>query len=305
MTAVILAAALGVGALLAVQASANLQLGGALRSPYGAATVQIGLAAGLLLVLAAATGALTGARWGDVTAGWHLLGGLASPLYVVAGILLFPRLGAVAAVGLFVAGQVLASLVLDLGGLLAVDRRSPSVALVLGAVAVLAGITAVVRGQRASGGGSVHPGWLALGVLAGAGLPVQGAVNALLRRDLDPPAAVALVSFAVAFAAILAVLVGLRAGRRTPPPRWAGLPGVPWWGWLGGACAVVYVGATFLLIPRVGAAATVAFTVTGQQLASAAIDHLGLFRLPRRPLSATRGGGLALLVGGSLLVQLG
>jgi transporter family-2 protein len=77
------------------------------------------------------------------------------------------------------------------------------------------------------------------------------------------------------------------------------------WGWLGGACAAAYVVATFLLIPRVGAAATVAFTVTGQQLASAAVDHFGLFRLPRRPLTATRGGGLALLVGSSLLVQLG
>lgn len=296
----LLAIALGVGALLAVQASANLQLGAALRSPYRAAAVQIGLAAILLAVLVSATGAAVDP--GRVTAWWHLLGGLASPLYVVAGILLFPRLGAVAAVGLFVTGQVLASVVLDLGGLLSVERRPPSVALLLGAAAVLAGITAVVRGQRAAAAGRTHPGWLVLGGLAGAGLPVQGAVNALLRRDLGEPLTVGLVSFTVALAAILIVV--LVAGRAARPAVGA-LRAVPWWGWVGGLCAAVYVVATFLLIPRLGAAATVAFTVTGQQLASAAVDQRGLFRLPRRPLSAARGGGLALLVGGSLLVQLG
>jgi transporter family-2 protein len=302
MTAAILAAALAVGALLAVQASVNLQLGAAVRSPYGAAALQIGLATALIAVLAAVTGSFVGLGG---TTWWHLLGGLASPLYVTAGILLFPRLGAVVAVGLFVTGQVFASLVLDLGGLLDVPRRSLSVALVVGAAAVLAGITAVVRGQRAAGPGRTRPGWLVLGVLAGAALPVQGAVNALLRRELGEPLAVGLVSFVVASATILAALLVLLALRRTPVPRLAGLRTVPWWGWLGGACAAAYVVATFLLIPRVGAAATVAFTVTGQQLASAAVDHFGLFRLPRRPLTATRGGGLALLVGSSLLVQLG
>jgi bacterial/archaeal transporter family-2 protein len=302
MTAAILAAALAVGALLAVQASVNLQLGAAVRSPYSAAALQIGLATALIAVLAAVTGSYVGPGG---TTWWHLLGGLASPLYVTAGILLFPRLGAVVAVGLFVTGQVLASLVLDLGGLLDVPRRSWSVALVAGAAAVLAGITAVVRGQRAAGPARPRPGWLALGVLAGAALPVQGAVNALLRRDLGEPLAVGLVSFVVASATIVVALLVLLALRRTPAPRLAGLRAVPWWGWLGGACAAAYVVATFLLIPRVGAAATVAFTVTGQQLASAAVDHFGLFRLPRRPLTASRGGGLAVLVGSSLLVQLG
>ena len=80
---------------------------------------------------------------------------------------------------------------------------------------------------------------------------------------------------------------------------------MPWWGWIGAACAATYVTATFLLIPVIGAATTVALTVTGQQLASALIDHNGLFRLPRRPLSAPRLSGLALLIVGSVLVQLG
>lgn len=64
------------------------------------------------------------------------------------------------------------------------------------------------------------------------------------------------------------------------------------------------VTATFLLIPTIGAAVTVALTVTGQQLASALIDQFGLFRMPRRPLTTPRVGGLTLLIAGSVLVQL-
>lgn len=191
--------------------------------------------------------------------------------------------------------------------------------IVAGAVAVLAGITLVVRAQRvpapvpATCGGpppvaappvaGVGPAWLLLGLLAGAALPVQGAVNARLRSALQQPVTVALVSFLVAASAISVVLVALLVARRTPAPR---LPSavMPWWGWLGGLCAAGYVTGTFLLIPAIGAAVTVALTVTGQQLASALVDARGWLRLPRRPVTARRGTGLLLLVAGSLLVQL-
>ena len=102
---------------------------------------------------------------------------------------------------------------------------------------------------------------------------------------------------------ISVLLVVLLALRRTDPLQWPSRA-MPWWGWLGGLCAAAYVTGTFLLIPAIGAAVTVALTVTGQQLASAAVDAGGLFRLPRRPLTGVRAGGLALLVAGSLVVQL-
>jgi transporter family-2 protein len=79
---------------------------------------------------------------------------------------------------------------------------------------------------------------------------------------------------------------------------------MPWWGWLGGACAVVYVTGTFMLIPEIGAATTVALTVTGQQLASAVIDGRGLFRMPQRTLAPSRLAGVVLLIAGSALIQL-
>ncbi|CAL9511313.1 hypothetical protein SUDANB95_03613 [Actinosynnema sp. ALI-1.44] len=313
-----LASALLVGTLLAVQASVNLQLNRAVGTPYGASTLQLSVAAVLLAVVAVATGSLGAlAGVGDAT-WWHLLGGLASPLYITSGILLIPRLGAVTTAGLWVTGQMLASLVLDLGGHLGVRQVPLNLLVVVGAAAVVVGISAVVRGQNRAikaGPGTATPadtrpaldsqtGWIALGVVAGGVLPVQGAVNAELRGDLGAPFAVALISFAVAVAAIAVVLAVLVAAGKTPKPRFDGLRGMPWWGWLGGACAAAYVTVTFLLIPEIGAATTVAFTVTGQQLASAVIDHRGLFRLPRRRLTTARLAGVALLIAGSVLVQI-
>ena len=108
----------------------------------------------------------------------------------------------------------------------------------------------------------------------------------------------------VATLTIAVVLLVLMLLRRTPVPRVAPLRGMPWWGWLGGLCAATYVTATFLLLPRIGAAVTVALTVTGQQLASALIDQYGWFRMPRRATTGPRMLGLGLLVAGSALVQL-
>lgn len=326
MNVLLLASALLIGCLLAVQAAANLQLNKAVGTPYGASTLQLWFAAALLLVLALGVGAL-GALGGvlDVPA-WFLLGGLASPLYITSGILLFPRMGALAAGGLFVTGQMLASLAVDLLGLFGTSQRPLSVGIVAGAIAVLVGITTIIRGEQrrtakapvgvaaASGGAAAPPapipvarvgaGWLALGVIAGAALPIQGAINAQLRGAWHQPIAVALFSFFVAAVTISVVLAVLLAAKRTPQPHLAPLARMPWWGWLGGACAAAYVTGTFLLIPAIGAAVTVALTITGQQLASAAVDAGGFFRLPKRPISTPRTIGLLLLVAGSLLVQL-
>jgi transporter family-2 protein len=335
MYPVLLLAALLIGCLLAVQSSVNLQLNKAVGTPYGASTVQLSVATALLAVLALIVGGIGAVSLIGGVPTWHLLGGLASPLYITSGILLFPRLGALAAVGLFVTGQMFASLALDLFGLLGVPRQPLTLGIVLGAVAVLAGITTIIRAQRApkpasppgaapapnpgpSGGTATatktvpapvkertgNVGWLVLGLIAGAVLPIQGAVNARLRADLHAPITVAMISFIVATLTIAIVLVVLLALGRTPTPKLEPLRGMPWWGWLGGACAAAYVTATFMLIPTIGAATTVALTVTGQQLASAGIDSGGLFRMPRRALSPPRIAGLVLLIVGSALVQL-
>jgi transporter family-2 protein len=95
------------------------------------------------------------------------------------------------------------------------------------------------------------------GLLAGAGLPVQAAINAHLRTDLDAPFTAAAISFVVATAAVLIILTLAFAGRAAPP-HVAGLRGMPWWGWLGGLVGASYVTVSLLAVPEIGAAPTIA-----------------------------------------------
>ncbi|WP_218721028.1 DMT family transporter [Nocardia sp. MH4] len=191
-------------------------------------------------------------------------------------------------VGLFVTGQMFASLALDVGGLLGVEPRPLGPGMLLGAAVLLAGIVVVIRSQLTGGRGQTSAraqvGWIALGLGAGAALPVQGATNAALRRALDDPFVTGLWSFVVATVTIAVALAVVVVTGRTPRPRLAPLRTVPWWGRLGGVAAATYV----TVIPQIGAATTIALTVTGQQLVSAAIDHRGWCQLPSKPVTSAR-----------------
>ena len=73
---------------------------------------------------------------------------------------------------------------------------------------------------------------------------------------------------------------------------------------IGSPVGATYVTAVFLLLPEIGAAATIGLTVAGQQLASLLADQFGLLRLPRRSLTRPRLAGVALLLAGVALIQL-
>ena len=294
------------GGLLAVQAGANTQLSKATGSPFAATTIQVVIAGTLLLIVAAATGtvvafgSLPGVPW------WHAIGGIATAIYVASTILLFPRLGAVVTVGLFIAGQMLASLGLDTFGVLGVPRQTPEIATMIGTLAVLVGAAAIVLGQKGATSelSAAKLGWILLALLAGAVLPIQGAINGLLRSDIGAPFVVGTVSFAVATLSMVAVLLITLILTDAPRPQLGGLAKMPWWGWLGAFCGATYVTTVFTAIPVIGTAAAVGLTVAGQQIASLFVDRYGWFRLPRREISDLRYAGVALLLIGVALIQL-
>jgi transporter family-2 protein len=292
-----------VGTLLAVQAAANVQLSTATGSPIGASTLQLGIGAALLLAAAAVAGSLDAYAGLDRAEPWHLVGGLGSAVYITSGILLFPRLGAVLTVGLWIAGQMLASLVLDGFGWLGVAAQAPGAPELAGGLAVLIGAALIVRAQSGPRAPRPHAGWLTLALLAGAALPLQGAINAQLRADLHATIAAAAWSFAVATAGMAVLLAASLAVARGPRPRIEPLRRMPWWGWLGGLVGATYVTAVFSLIPEIGAAPTIALTVGGQQAASVLVDRFGLLRLPRRPITALRLAGVVALLVGVVLIE--
>ncbi|MCY1531794.1 putative inner membrane exporter, YdcZ [compost metagenome] len=311
MDAFFIPASLVAGGLLAVQAGANAQLSKATGSPFTATTLQLSVGTLALLAVALATGTLTALAGLPGVPWWHVIGGTASAFYVVSTILLFPRLGAVVAVGLFIAGQMLASFALDTFGLLGVAPKALTPAMTGGTLAVLLGAGAIVAGQAGSLRQALagKSGWIVLALLAGAVLPVQGVVNGLLRQDLGAPFAVGAVSFFVATLAMALALLLVTLFRRAPAPaavapQGSALRGMPWWGWLGGFAGAAYVTTVFTAIPAIGAAAAVGLTVAGQQVASVFVDRYGWFRLPQRPVSGLRMAGVAVLLLGVAIIKL-
>lgn len=130
-------------------------------------------------------------------------------------------------------------------------------------------------------------------------LAVQPPTNAMLARASGSVILAALVSFVVGTAAIAAIWL---AGDRTSPTL---LKGVPAWAWLGGLYGAFYVGAAAYAAPRLGVASMLTIAIASQLMAALVLDHFGLLGLDRTPVTATRLGGVLLVLLGVVLVRRG
>ncbi len=143
--------------------------------------------------------------------------------------------------------------------------------------------------------------WSLLGILSGAFIAVQAPINSQLARDLGLPVAAAAFSF-LSGAIVLGIITlaatrmqGVSLDWRAPAP-WLFVAG----GILGGS----YVTISTLLIPRIGAAALMAFLVAGQLLAGMLVDRAGFLGVAVREISVGRMTGAVLLLAGALLIRL-
>jgi bacterial/archaeal transporter family-2 protein len=135
------------------------------------------------------------------------------------------------------------------------------------------------------------------GVAVGGLIAVQSVLNAALGKrsgDLGSVFIVALVSIVVVVPLLL-LFPGAANLRGLPGPS-------QWYLYIGGAIGLLIVGAPIILIPRIGATATLTALVVGQLTLAVIIDHFGLLGVPRSELSATRILGVAILAVGTLLI---
>ena len=132
------------GAMLPIQFGINAQLARWVDSPLRASLVSF--AVGTLVLLVAAIpllrgwpgpAALDGAPW------WIWIGGALGAFYVLGSIVAAPRLGAVTLVGLILAGQTVASLLVDHFGWVGFDEHPVTPGRVLGVALLAAGVVLV------------------------------------------------------------------------------------------------------------------------------------------------------------------
>jgi transporter family-2 protein len=139
-------------------------------------------------------------------------------------------------------------------------------------------------------------------VAAGAALSTQAPVNAALARALGGALPAAAVSFGVGFLLLL-VVAGAR-GLAVGAPSGASALAAPWWVWIGGALGALYVATITATVGALGVLTMVAATVLGQLLGALALDAIGAFGLPQRPITWTRALAPVLVVGGLVLSRI-
>lgn len=139
------------------------------------------------------------------------------------------------------------------------------------------------------------------GVMAGAFLPLQTAVNTRLKASVGSPLLASCISFLVGTLALVGATL-LATG--LPYPQLGLAADRPWWTFLGGVLGVFVLTGNILLFPRVGGVQTVVLPIVGQVVMGLAIDTFGLFDSPHLPLTLSRGlGGLIVLLGALLVVD--
>jgi len=131
---------------------------------------------------------------------------------------------------------------------------------------------------------------------AGGLIALQAPINANLGRSTGSLAA-ALISFGVGTIA-LAIIVTLSG-------QAGGVGSLTEAGpvyLIGGLLGAVYVTCALIAVKSIGAGGVAAGTITGQLIASVAIDRVGAFGLDQEPLSLSRIAGVALLLVGTYLI---
>jgi transporter family-2 protein len=143
--------------------------------------------------------------------------------------------------------------------------------------------------------------WSLLGIVAGAFIAIQAPINSALGKGLGLPVAAAAFSFlsgaiVLGFVAVMVTrLQDISLDWRAP---------APWLFVAGGVLGGIYVTSATVLTPRLGAAALMAFLVTGQLLAGMMIDRVGFLGVAVREISLGRVAGAVLLLAGALMIRL-
>lgn len=129
------------GAMLPMQAGINAGLARGWGHPLWAATVSFGVGT-LVLLGVAAVARLAIPNWqqlSDIPA-WSWSGGVLGAFYVTVMVIFAPKLGAATLLALVVAGQMLASTLLDHYGVLGFPQQAISLPRLLGVVLLFLGV---------------------------------------------------------------------------------------------------------------------------------------------------------------------
>ena len=124
---------------------------------------------------------------------------------------------------------------------------------------------------------------------AGIGIPMMATLNAGLGRGLGSPVAATAILYA------LALMLALIALAFTAAPARGAFAAVRWWFYSGAVFNVIYVLGITWAAPRIGVGNAVFLVLLGQLVATAVIDHYGLWGAIQTTLTPRRIAGIAVM----------
>lgn len=260
-------AALVAGALAAVQARLNGELGLQLHDPFLAALASfvLGWVPLVLLVLAVPRFRRVLRRPPRPTRWWFYVGGAGGATLVAVSAAAAPVLGvALLTVGQ-VAGQTSGSLVVDRLGFGPAGHHAVTARRVAGVVMAVGAVLLATVGRP---GGQASVGYLTLAVVAGLAVSVQVAVNGRLRQANGEVVVTAAVNFTTGTALLALGAVGLALAGRLPADHW---PSEPWL-YLGGLLGATFVAIAAWSVRYLGVLRLALLTIAGQLLGAAVLD---------------------------------
>lgn len=140
-------------------------------------------------------------------------------------------------------------------------------------------------------------GLVLIAIVVGVVMPMQPGMNARLSIHAGSDWFAMWVNMAVGLVLGSSVAVVMMLAKGQPWPPVANLAQAPWWTWLGGVLGTLIVGASILLIPRMGASLMIASLMSGHILGAMLVDHFGLVGVAVERVTPLR-----LLAGGLTIV---
>ncbi|MDR3190140.1 MAG: DMT family transporter [Lactobacillaceae bacterium] len=315
MLFILMGVALLAGFMLANQNPINADLKTVVGSPFGAATISFAVGTLFLGVLALTTehALLPSGAFISSHPAWIWLGGLLGGVYLTSNVLLFPRLGAIQTVILPIMGQIIMGTLIDTFGWFEAASIPLSLARVLGLVILIAGVVIAIvlptlfnheaRSLEKTLTQVYAPtgllGWRIWAIIAGMLSAMQQAINGHMGTLLHAPVQGSFLSFFIGF--ILILILTLVIDKRFPSLEQLKVTKV--WNWFGGILGGLFVLASIIVIPHIGAGLTITMGLLGQIVGSMLVQQFGWWRSMKAGVNRLQMLGVIVMILGVVFIK--
>ena len=262
------------GLLIALQARANGELSHRLDNGLQAALVSFG--SGLIIIVVISlfnpsikegVRTLRGAVRQKAIPTWTLFAGMLGGSFVAVQTQIVPLIGVAIYSVASIAGQSAISLLVDRIGLTGGGKKEITPRRITAAFVTVFAVFISVADRL--DGRNLSIAAVLLGVLAGAIVGVQRALNGQINEHSNQSFTTSLLNFAMGttFLLVLLVAVMVIGGMKLSP-----LPSGPWWIYTGGVIGVIYIAFTSTIVQHLGVLTFTLISVGGQLVGSLLID---------------------------------